>query len=64
MQITLVFQAPKGDAFGDSILLEKTQTGLIPNIGDHVVLQGNARKIKARFFTFHPVNTRINFEVE
>lgn len=64
MQITLIFQAPAGEVFGDAINLTESQIGLIPNVGDHVVLTGQPRKVAARFFSLHPENTRINFRVE
>jgi hypothetical protein len=64
MKITLVFQAPAGAATGGiSKVIESSEASLIPNVEDHVFMNGTSRKVLARAFTFNENDTRINFEM-
>jgi hypothetical protein len=63
MTIQLIFHPPAGaQPMGFMYELNDSQTGLIPNVGDMVQMNGSKRKITAKSFTFHPGMDRMEIE--
>jgi hypothetical protein len=63
--ITLVFPPPQGQTIGgQNVNLAPAQMGIIPQIGDSVIVAGVARKVTEKFFTFYDDQVIINFAVE